>query len=519
LRKKFFASFLALMVVLSLALAGCSGKSASTDEKTSSSKGKSNVAQELTYATTSDVVGLSPILTNDSVSAAVIEQIYEKLFVRDPETMEIVPQLAESYENPDEKTWVIKLKQGIKFHDGTDFNAEAVKYTFDKIKDPKTAAPRASLLEPVESIEVKDEYTVVIKTKYPYGPMLAALSHTAASIVSPTADQNQDLMKQPVGTGPFKFVEWVPGDHITLEKNEQYWQGAPKLEKVTIKVVPEVTTAISMLQTGDVQFIDGIPAEHLPRLESLKNVKVTKKEGTPVYYLGFNMEKAPMNELAFRQAVSYAINKEEYIQQLKGLGVKSNSVIGPKVFGYDKASETVGYQYDPEKAKKIIEEKGYKGTKLKLLVANTSAYMKMAEIVQAQLQEVGIDAQIETLEWGTFLDAAKAGKFDLTFLGWANSTADGSELFYPNFHSDNIGSSNRTRYNNPTFDKLVEESRTTVDQEVRKQKLKEANEFLLKEAAVVVMNHGVVTTATDQSVKGLEIDATGQWSLYKVYRE
>ncbi|MCG5026893.1 ABC transporter substrate-binding protein, partial [Anoxybacillus flavithermus] len=297
------------------------------------------------------------------------------------------------------------------------------------------------------------------------------------------------------------------------------WQGAPKLEKVTFKVVPEVTTAISMLQTGDVQFIDNIPAEQLSRIESMKNVQLIKKEGTPVYYLGFNMKKKPMNELVFRQAVSYAINKDEYIKQLKGLGVKSNSVIGPKVFGYDESSENVAYTYDLEKAKQLVEEHGYKGTKVKILVANTANYMKMAEIVQAQLKEVGINAEIESMEWGTFLDATKQGKYDMTFLGWTNSTADGSELFYPNFYSKNAGVSNRTFYSNPTFDKLVEESRMTIDPEVRKQKLKEANEFLLKDAAVVVMNHGVVTAAVDQSVKGLEIDPTGQWSLYHVHRE
>ncbi|MEC5188103.1 peptide/nickel transport system substrate-binding protein [Geobacillus thermodenitrificans] len=519
MKKKYWSYLLsALVLAVSTALAGCGGKSAS-NHASSGSQGKGNVAQELTYATTSDVVGLSPTLTNDSVSSKVIDQVYETLFVRDPKTMEIKPHLAESYENPNDKTWVIKLKQGIKFHDGTDFNAEAVKYTFDKLRDPKTAAPRASLLEPVESVEVKDDYTVVITTKYPYGPMLSALAHSNAAIISPTADQKQDLMKYPVGTGPFKFVEWVPGDHVTLEKNDDYWQGAPKLEKVTFKVVPEVTTAISMLQTGDVQFIDNIPAEQLSRIEAMKNVQFIKKEGTPVYYLGFNMKKKPMNELAFRQAVSYAINKDEYIQQLKGLGVKSNSVIGPKVFGYDESSENVAYIYDPQKAKQLIEEQGYKGTTVKMLVANTAAHRKMAEIVQAQLEEVGIHTEIESMEWGTFLDSARQGKYDITFLSWANLTADGSELFYPNFHSKNAGATNRIFYNNPTFDKLVEESRNAIDPEVRKQKLKEANELLLKDAAVVVMNHGVVTAVVDQSVKGLEIDPTGQWSLYHVHRE
>ncbi|MGP4079358.1 glutathione ABC transporter substrate-binding protein [Pseudalkalibacillus sp. R45] len=512
--KRLSTSLWVVFLIASVTLAGCSG-----EESGNGSGGNGDVPQELTYATTTKAVGLSPIETNDSVSSRVIEQIYETLFIRDEKSMEIVPYLAESYENPDQKTWVIKLKEGIKFHDGTDFNAEAVKYTFDKFRDPETAAPRASLLEPIESIEVKDEYTVVIKTKEPYGAMLAALSHSNASIVSPTADKKGNLNKKPVGTGPFKFVEWKSGDHITLEANKDYWQDPPQLEKVTFKVVPEVNTAVSMLQTGEVQFIDGLTAEHLPRLESLKNVEIMKKEGTPVSYLGFNMAKAPSNELPFRQAVAHALDREAYVKKLKGLGVRSNSIIGPKVFGYDQSAEKSGYAYDPEKAKQLLEENGYVGKEVKMLVANTPVYMNMAEIVQAQLKEVGLKPQIETLEWGTFLDVSKKGEFDITFLGWTNSTADGSELLYPNLHSDNIGSSNRVQYSNPEFDKLVDESRNIVDQEERKQKLVEANEIVVEDIPWVVMNHGIVAAAYDKSVKGLEMDPTGRWSLYNVHRE
>lgn len=523
MNKKFYTSILAILLVVSLALVGCSGQQTSTDsgEKTDSdNKGnKSDVIQEFTYASTSDAVGLSPIGTNDSVSSAVIEQIYETLFVRNPETMEVEPKLAESYETPDQNTWVIKLKEGVTFHDGTPFNAEAVKYTFDKFKDPATAAPRASLLQPIESIEVQDEYTVVIKTTEPYGPLLAALSHTNSAIVSPTADQAGDLMKNPVGTGPFKFVEWLSGDRINLEANNDYWQGAPKLQKVTFKIVPEVTTAISMLQTGDVQMIDRLQAEHLPRLEALKNVEIVKKEGTQVQYLGFNMEQGPGSDAKFRQAVAHAVNRDAYVQQLKGLGVKSNSIIGPKVFGYDASSEDHGYEFDQEKAKQLLSESGYEGVTVKMLVANTPAYLPMGEIVQAQLAEVGITAEIETMEWGTFLDVTKQGKFDLTFLAWSNSTADGSELLYPNLHTDNIGASNRMRYSNVEFDKLVNESRILVDQEERKQKLIEANKIAIDEAPWVVMSHGMATGAIDKSVKGFQIDPTGQWSLYNVYRE
>jgi peptide/nickel transport system substrate-binding protein len=525
--KKWITSLVAVFFIISLALVGCSssnssGKPSDSSEGSNSggsSENTSNVPQEITYATTTDVVGLSPIETNDSASSSVLTQIYETLFTRNAETMEIEPLLVDSYENPDNLTWVMKLKEGISFHDGTPFNAEAVKYTFDKFRDPATAAPRASLLEPIESVEVQDEFTVVIKTKYPYGAMLAALSHQNAAIVSPTADKGGELNQKPVGTGPFKFVEWVQGDHITLEGYADYWQGAPKLEKVTFRVVPEVNTAVSMLQAGEVQFITGLQSELLPRLESLENVEIVTREGTPVTYLGFNMEKAPMNDLKFRQAVAHAINRGAYIEHLKGLGVASNSIIGPKVFGYNESAEELGYEYDVEKAKKLIEENGFSGTKVKMLVANTPVYVKISEIVQAQLKEVGIDAQIELLEWGTFLDVSGKGEFDITFLGWTNSTADGSELLYPNLHADNIGASNRVRYNNPEFNKLVEESRTAVDQEERKAKLDEANKLAIQDAPWVVMNHGIVTAAVDKSVKGFEMDPTGQWSLYNVYRE
>ncbi|MFP3720330.1 glutathione ABC transporter substrate-binding protein [Niallia circulans] len=502
----------AIMALMLLIAAGCSKGS-------SGSSSGEKVTQEITYASTSDVVGLSPILTNDSVSASVNEQVYETLFTRNSETMEIEPLLAESYENPDELTWIIKLKEGIKFQDGTPFNAEAVKYTFDKFRDPKTAAPRASLLEPIESVNVQDEYTIEIKTKYAYGALLAALSHSNAAIVSPEADQNGDLMKNPVGTGPFKFVSWTPGESVVLEKNPDYWQGEAKLNKITFKVVPEVTTAISMLQSGDVQFIDAIATEQLSRVEGLKNVEVTKKEGTPVYWLGFNMQKEPMNNLEFRQAVAYALNREAYVKQLNGLGAAGNSVIGPKVFGYDEASNDFGYEYNLEKAKELVEKNGFGDKEYTLLVANRANYMKMAEISQSQLQEAGFKIKIETMEWATYLDTTRTGDYEMSFLSWSNSTADGSELLYPNFHSDNVESSNKVKYSNETFDKLVEESRESVDQDVRAAKLKEANEFLVKDAPAIVMNHGVVTLAYDKSVKGLDIDPTGTWSLYKVYRE
>ncbi|PSL34314.1 peptide/nickel transport system substrate-binding protein [Planomicrobium soli] len=519
--KKYWLVFLAVIGII--LLSACSQSTipegAETSDSGSSGSAPSGEGQEVIYASTTDAVGLSPILTNDSVSSSVIGQVYETLFERDPKTLELVPKLAESFENPDELTWTIKLKEDITFQDGTPFNAEAVKYTFDKLRDPATAAPRASLLEPVEEITAVDDQTVEIKTKYPYGSMIAALSHSNASIVSPTADEKQDLMKEPVGTGPFKFVSWSTGDQIVLEKNEDYWGGAPALSKVTFKVVPETSTAISMLQTGEVNFLDMLPADQLSRIEAIENVEVTKQEGTPVYWLSPNHATERGQNPEFRKAVAAAVDRDAIVNQLNGLGVRNDSIIGPKVFGYNEAAANGATAYDLEAAKQLVEENGFGDEPIKLLAANRGTFVQMAEIVQSQLTEAGFDVQIETMEWATFLDTARAGDYDLTFLSWSNVTGDGSEMLYPNFHSNNVGVSNMSQYNNPEFDKLVEQSRTTVDQEEREKFLNEANELLLNEDVGVVMYHGVVTSATNKSIKGLQMDPNGQWSLYNVTRE
>lgn len=513
-----------LAFALVLILAACGGSTIPEDAATEGDGGEGGEAatgaeQEIIYASTSDAIGLSPILTNDSVSSNVISQVYETLFVRNPETMEIEPKLAESYETPDELTWVIELKEGVEFQDGTPFNAEAVKYTFDKLRDPATAAPRASLLEPVESVNVIDENTVEIKTKYPYGPMLAALSHTNASIVSPTADQAQDLMQDPVGTGPFQFVSWTQGESVVLEAFENYWGGAPELDQITLRVVPEVSTAISMLQAGEVSFLDGLPSDQVDRIRSLENVEVTEQPGTPVYFMLFNFDKERFQDPELRKAMAAAVNRDVFVENLNGLGVRSDSIIGPRVFGYTEDADDGGQEYDPELAEQLVEENGFGEEPIKMLVANRDNFMQMAEIAQAQLTEAGFNVEIETMEWGTFLDATSAGEYDVTFLSWSNVTGDGSELLYPNFHSDNVGASNRSAYNNPEFDELVDASRTAVDQEERLQFLIEANKLLLDENVAVVMNHGVVTAATADDVEGLKLDPNGQWSLENVTRE
>ncbi|WP_156823603.1 ABC transporter substrate-binding protein [Salinicoccus albus] len=473
-------------------------------------------SQEIAFASSSDAVGLSPIDTNDSVSSYMIDQIYDTLFVHNPETMEIEPHLAESYETIDDTTWVFELKEGIEFHDGTPLNAEAVKYTFDQLMDEERAAPRASLIEPVESVEVEDEYTVVINTDEPYGPLLAALAHANASIVSPEADQSGDIMTEPVGSGPFEFESWTSGDNIVLTKNENYFDGAPELDQVTMYVIPEYASAVGMLETGQVQFLINIPSEHVTRIEGMDDVELEISPGTGIEYLTFNTEVEPGNDPEFRKAVSHAIDRDTYVEQLNGAGIKNNSILGPEVFGYDESAQEFGYDYDLEEAQRIIEENNFDETPLTLLVANEGNFVLMSEIVQAQLMEAGLDVSIEMMEWGAFLEQTTNGDYEAAFISWSNSTADGSELFYPNLHSDNIGSSNRPRYDNEEFDSIVEESRTTIDQEERLDLLHEANEFATNDAVWIPMHHANVSVAYHESVNGLEVAPNDTFSLHEV---
>ena len=251
-------------------------------------------------------------------------------------------------------------------------------------------------------------------------------------------------MKDPVGTGPYKFVSWTPGDKVELEANEDYWDGAPALKKIAFKVVPEISTAISMLQTGEVQFIDNLPTEQVKRLESMKNINIEKQDGTSVYYLAFNYSRERNQDADFRKAVALAVDRDAFVSKLNGLGVRSDSVIGPQVFGFDEGADKAGTAYDVEAAKALVEKNGYGDQPIKLLTANRDNFILMAEIVQAQLTDAGFKVEIESMEWATFLDTARAGEYDMTFLSWSNVTADGSELLYPNFHSDNVGSSNRS---------------------------------------------------------------------------
>ena len=473
----------------------------------------------LTYGQAAEVAGLSPILTNDSASSAAMGQMYETLFTRNPKTNEIEPRLAVSYETPDDLTWVIKLRQGVKFHDGTDFNAAAVKFTFDRLVDPEVAAPRASLLASVASVEVQDDYTLVIKTHTPDGLFLANLTHDNSAIISPAAVKKYgNLMKNPVGTGPFKFKNMVSGDSLTMVRFDDYWRGPAKIDEIVFRVIPEAATRVAMLETGEVDFIDSIPPEQLPRLEFNPDIKVVKSPGTPLRYVSVNFDKEPFDNLLVRQAIAHAVNTDDIVSTMDGLGIKSAGIIGPQVFGYKPEIEKAGYPYDPAKGKELLAEAGFpNGFKTVIWTTNASDnYVRDAQILQAQVKKIGIDAEIKVLDWAAYLTATRNGEQDMFLLGWSNLTQDGGGLAFPNLHSSNAGSSNRTFYRNAEADRLIDLTMNTTDQEKRLELLHAVNEYLVKDVAWVPLWHQVNVIAMGANIVGLDMSPTADWELYPV---
>ena len=469
--------------------------------------------QTFTYAAQADAVGLSPVLTNDSVSSVINRHIYENLVKRDAATNQLVPWLAESWDTPDANTWIFHLRPDVTFQDGTPFNAEAVKATFDRIKDPDTGSPRASLLAPVDTMEVVDDLTLKITTSAPYGAFLAALAHSNAAIVSPTAVAKYgDLMKNPVGTGPYMLKEWVSGDHITLERNPNYWGAAPSIDTFVIRVIPDMNTQVALLERGDVQLIDAVPPELVGRLQQNQDVNVVIKPGTPVFYLGFNYQEPLWQDKNARQAVAAAVNQDVIVRLLDPLAAKSCSIIGPQVFGYVEGVEENCVAYDPA-ASKAAWAKVANPRPIVLWVPQTGNYPRVGQIVQGQLSQAGLDVSIKTVEWGAYLSSTQKYEQDLYLLGWTNVTADGSELIFPNLDSQNIGAANRSAYNNPEADQLIEASRATTDQQQRLDLLNQANSLLLQDVAWVTLYHGAALIAERGNVQGVDLLPNGEWSI------
>ena len=506
-------------------LAGCSGTTTPATEPAASGSGDAAATDGKMFnvALTAAFTGFDPLRTNDSASTYVNAQIYETLYRIDPETDEYMPLLAAEMPeySEDGLTVTVKLREGVTFHDGTPFNSEAVKYTFDLIKDPDFGSARASIAGSIDTMECPDDYTIVFHLLYEDGVFTAKLAHTNSAIVSPTAQQNQDLMTQPCGTGPYKFVSSVSGSNVVLTRNEDYWGEKPAIKDVTMTIITDESTAVSRMETGEADFMPKISVEQLSRVENNSALTVTTSEAAQIYYMALRGDSSVnpiMAEKEFRIALAKGIDKEGYVEyMMQGYAEVANSVIGPKIFGYDPSAEEHNIAYDPEGAKAILDEHpGWADEEITFLVPSTPVYSKMGEYFQSSLTQAGFNnVNIETMDWSAWLTESKVdGRFDITLAAWSNVTRDGTELMEPNFHS--VNGQRRVRLSAEDWalvDGYIDASKTTSDTAVRTENLLNCNAVLMDEAYIQPIYNSTNLFCYSNEYTNVTLDAGGTFYI------
>ncbi|WP_392388602.1 glutathione ABC transporter substrate-binding protein [Gracilibacillus timonensis] len=528
---------LSLLFMLSLALVACAGDgepeedTSENDSSDSSGEEASGSGGDLVISLPSDVVSLSPQGDNDVPSSNVRENMFETLTTLN-EDMEVEPGLATEWEQTDDLTWEFTLQEGVKFHDDADFNAEAVKKTFDRLKDPDVASPRAFLLAEVDNVEVVDDYTVRLTLTEPFAPLLANLAHSGTSIMSPEivdedyatvedgGDYNEYITQNPVGTGPFELDDWTAGESVTLTRNDDYWGEPAKLDSVQFKVVSEQSARVAELESGVSHVADQIGPNNISRVDNLSDASVIQEDSVSVSYIGFNTQKEPFDDPRVRQALTMAIDKEQIIDGvMNGVGIPAIGALAPPVFGYDDSIE--GLEYDPEAAQELLAEAGYEdGFQTTIWTNDNEQRVDTAINLQSQLSEIGVDVEIEELEWGAYLERTANGEHDMFILGWSTVTGDADYGLYPLFHSSQLGDpGNRAFLEDEEVDRLLDEGRVETDPDERLAIYSEVQERLVDLAPMLYTHHQQYLLGVNDSVKDFTIDAQGIYQLNDAYIE
>lgn len=506
MKKKLHLLVLAMLSIFLFVSCG-GGKEATSGEK--------KVRDTLVVANGADAKSLDPHATNDAPSSKVTVQIYDRLVEQD-DNMEVVPGLAESWEQPDGVTTIFHLRKGIKFHNGEPLTANDVKFSLDRMM----ASPQVShIVGTLDKVEVIDENTVKLTTKQPFGALLSHLSHPTAAILNEKAvkEYGDSYGQHPVGTGPYKFVSWASGDRIVLEANPDYYLGEAPIKNVIIRAIAEATNRTIGLETGEIDIAYDLEGMDKDRVREDQNLVFLEEPSLGIDYIGFNTKKAPFNDVRVRQAIASVINVDDIISTVyKGSAVRANSLIGPKVFGH--TDDAKAWTVDIEKAKALLAEAGYPdGFKSKIWINENPDRRDIAIILQDQLRAVGIDIAVETLEWGAFLEGTSRGDHEMFILGWVTVTGDADYGLFPLLHSSCFGGAgNRSFYDNPKVNELLTKARNSNDQEERKALYREVQIIAQEDVPYYITAFKAQNVGLQKYVDNFKLKAAGHHRLYGV---
>ena len=442
--------------------------------------------------------------------------IYETLFKYNSE-MELTPELATGHTQVSDTVWDVQLREGVKFHDGTPFNADAVVYSIEQVMDESNS--RSSEYDHIASVVATGEYTVTITTIEPYAPTIASLTDPLVSMVSPDAT---DLASDPVGTGPFMYDSNEFGASLSLVRNPDYWGGGVKLEDVTLTYVSDSTTRAAMLESGDADMARGIPYPQVSTIKGDPDLDVVSKETMRAYFMFVNTEKAPLDDIRVRQAINYAINRDEVVDvALEGVGGVLAKGVFPSIFPWTN-DELAGYPHDQATALSLLADAGITDSdndgvlelstgedfSLNIMTYTSRAAMQPSvEVIASQLEDIGIDVTIELTGSSAIKADMVDGTYDMAFYSYGVAPS-GDPDYYLTAHFDSTAGYKEngwTRYSNDAVDSLLASARMEMDLDTRKDYYDQAQEIIVEESPEMFIFHEKELVGYNTKVIGYEI--------------
>jgi peptide/nickel transport system substrate-binding protein len=465
----------------------------------------------------SSPTNLDPRVGIDGQSERIDELLFDALLTRD-EHFNVQPGLAERWENPDPLTYVFHLHGGVLFHDGQPLTSRDVKWTFDSLLQGKIRSPKSGAYRFVDHVDAPDDSTVVFNLKEPYASLLWNLSEGAIGIVP--YGSLDEVTREPVGSGPFKFVSGEQDKEIVIERNDQYWGAKPRLERVRFVVVPDATTRALELRKGSADLaINALTPDTVMALKGEPHLQIERGPGTIVSYLAFNTRDPLLRDVRVRQAIACAIDRAPLVKYIwRDLAEPASNVLPAQSWAYD--HDATAFLHDPERARQILDAAGYPAKDgirfhLTMKTSTEESTRLLAAVLQQQLRDVGIALDIRTFEFATFFADVTRGAFQLYSLRWIGGNEDPD--IFENFASDRFPprGNNRGFYSNPQVDSLIERARRETDQSVRVRLYGEVQQILANEVPAINLWYLDNVLVHTRRVRQVALNPSGNYDFLK----
>lgn len=468
----------------------------------------------LVFVMGTEPVSLDPPNAVDALSLLVNRLIYDSP-LQATESGDTEPGLFTHWEHSaDGLTWTYHIRKGVKFHDGTLLNATVVKENWDRNMSEVKKVGRRSFFTPwANNIKIIDEYTIQTRSSEPFAPIISFLAHGSGGMISPAAlaKYGDKINQNPVGTGPYRFVEWLPGNRIILERNDNYWGPKPKIKRLDFRFVKESGARLMMLESGEADIVQKISPADVERLQNNPSLDVRVEPFNRVMGFYVNTTVPLLKDVRFRQALAYAIDRQAITKYImKGVASPACSVIGGTTYG---TATVPCYEYNPEKAKQLLKEAGYRGEPITIETTKGRSTMDLetSVAVQSYWQSVGINAKVMVQEFATLQQLLIKGTYQVALLGASPSTGDGDQVLRSRYHSDFIppkGATNYSRYANAEYDKIVIAQLSELNPSKRLALMKQAQEMLAKDLPFIPLYRLDEVTAIRKNLKGVQTMST-----------